>query len=153
MNLIVPHGGPVKECKREDIGALGQALLQLPGNFEIDVEHIVAEGLYGRLGFMPKGACVVSCIHLFEHITVALSGVCLVVDPDGVEELVTAPMVRVTPAGMQRAVYVLEDAVWFTVHRADVTDPETMREQLTVKTIEEFRAAVAALPMECAHGS
>jgi hypothetical protein len=115
---------------------------------ELPVEHLVAPGLYGRLCHMEKGDCIVSRIHLFEHFTVALSGVCLVVDPDGVEELVEAPMVRVTPAGMQRALYVLEESVWFTVHAAEVEDPEAMLEKLTVASLEEFKALVADWPRE-----
>lgn len=148
MSVTVPVGGAVPESKRAAIGALAQSMLQAPGQFELPIEHLAARGLYGRLCYMPAGSCVVSRIHLFEHITVALSGRALVVDPDGVEELVTAPMVRVTPAGMQRALYILEDAVWLTVHAAEVEDPEAMKEQLTVATMDEFRAAVAAFPRE-----
>lgn len=125
---------------------LGRALMQTEGTFELPIRHYTTQGLYGRRCFMPAGSCVVSRVHKFPHITVALRGRCIVVDAQGNRRQVTAPQVWITQPGTQRALWIQEDAEWLTVHAAEVGDVEEAKDLLTCETMEQFEAFVAALP-------
>lgn len=130
----------------ERIARLGLALKNLKSSYDLPVEHIKAAGLYGRMVVMKAGDCVVSRVHKYEHITIALSGSCTVVEVDGTERLVTGPDVWVTKPGTQRALLIHEDTIWMTVHATEEEDVEQMFDRLTCDNFAEFDQFVALLP-------
>jgi hypothetical protein len=120
---------------------LGRAcMLQPPVKLELN--HLFADGLYGRIITMPANTVVMTAIHKKENITTVVSGVCRVVNHDGTSEIITAPAFFVTPAGTQRAVYVLEESTWITVHATNAKTVETA-EQVIAKTPDFFNEFMA----------
>ena len=112
---------------------LGRAcMLQPPVKLELN--HLFADGLYGRIITMPANTCVMTAIHKKENITTVVTGKCQVVNPDGSAEIIIAPAFFVTPANTQRAVYVLEESTWIIVCRT------------RAKTVEEAEQCIAIMP-------
>lgn len=122
------------------LAELGAAMRREPETFDPAVSHYRAAGLYGRRIYVPAGQCVLTEIHKFEHLTVALAGECLVSDGAGNELKVEAPAVFITPAGTQRAVYAITNVEWLTVHAVEsLPDVSEARAVLTCRTAEEYR--------------
>ena len=97
---------------------------------EAPLEHYHTDDLYGRRIFVPAGATVVTMVHKVEHITIALTGHCIVVDEAGVKSEVIAPAVFVTQPGTQRAVHALTDTQWVTVHACKEKDLASIEKAL-----------------------
>ena len=146
FDLIQVKENEVAVDNRQNFVKLAETIQGMDGQYELPLQHYLAKGLYGRRCFMSAGYCVVSRIHKYEHITVALTGSCVVVDADGNKTHVVAPAVWVTQPGMQRALLIEEDSEWLTVHAAEINDPEDAKDLLTCVTQEEFEKFVAALP-------
>lgn len=106
---------------------------------DLPLEHFHPDGLYGRKIFMPAGTAVVSRVHARQHLTVALTGKARVIDQDGSEVMIEAPMVWVTEPGTQRALHILEDSIWLTVHASDLTSVPDLEDALTCKTMAEYQ--------------
>ena len=72
-------------------------------------------------------------IHATEHIAVISKGSCLVATQDGVS-IYEAGDTIVTKIGTKRAIYVIEDLVWTTVHAIDASTPEEAINMIEYKT-------------------
>jgi len=81
---------------------------------ELPVTEYFSEGCYGREIFIPKGTCLVGEIHLDAWITVVSRGKIQVASEEGVSivDATERPVTFVSPAGMKRAGYALEDTWW-----------------------------------------
>jgi quercetin dioxygenase-like cupin family protein len=101
--------------------------------------HSFSEGLYVREIFMPKGMVITSRIHKYRHHYFVLQGRALVVTDEGLRT-VTAPCYGITPAGTKRALVILEDTIWVTVHSnpTEERDINTLVGMLTAKTFDEL---------------
>jgi hypothetical protein len=101
---------------------------------KLELSHLFAEGLYGRIITMPANTLVMTCVHKVENITTVVTGKCKVVKPDGTLETIIAPAFFVTPANTERAVYVIEESTWITVHASNA------------KTVQEAEQQIADFP-------
>ena len=72
-------------------------------------------GTYARELFMPAGTVIVGKIHRHSHINFLSRGKVQVLTEAGLETL-EAPCTFVSTMGLKRAVYIVEDAVWTTIH-------------------------------------
>jgi len=100
--------------------------------------HMFAPGMYVRQITLPKGSMCVGKIHKHEHPNFLMSGKVQVVTENGGCEILTAPMVMISPAGTKRAVHALEDTVWVTVHATNETDLEKIEDEVIAKSYEEL---------------
>lgn len=100
----------------------------------LELKHLFANGLYGRIITMPANTLVMTAVHKVENITTVVTGQCEVVNPDGTREIIIAPAFFVTPANTQRAVYVIEESTWITVHACNA------------KTVQEAENYIADFP-------
>lgn len=100
----------------------------------LELSHLFADGLYGRIITMPADTLVMTAVHKYENITTVVTGRCEIVKPDGERETITAPAFFVTPARTQRAVYVVEESTWITVHACDA------------KTVQDAENHIAEMP-------
>ena len=119
-----------KEQIRDKLMQLQNACLEHK-QVDIPCEEYFSDGCYGREVFIPKGTCLVGEIHLTEWITIVSRGHIKIVSEDG-ESIVDArerPVTFISPAGVKRAGYALEDT-WWTMFRAT-----------SLTTTEEIRAA------------
>ena len=108
-----------------------------------DLRHTFTDGLYTREIFMPKGAMIISRIHLFEHPFIVSQGKVSVYDGESIVTL-TSPYQGVTKAGTKRVLYVHEDTVWTTFH---VTEKKTFEEidknrVITCDSFDEFNSII-----------
>lgn len=81
----------------------------------VEPRHYHAGGVYAREVFLPAGTLVTGKIHRTEHMTILSMGRVRVFTDTEEAELV-APATFVSQPGTKRAVLVLEDAVWTTIH-------------------------------------
>ncbi len=101
------------------------------------LKHSFGDGLYIREIFMPKGALIVSKIHKKTNPYFVLSGVCLVKTDKGTVKI-EAPFHGMTMAGTKRALLIIEDTVWITVHRTDETDIKKIEEEIVAEDFEAY---------------
>lgn len=120
------------------IDVLAEAMRALPGDLQLELEpiHLFAPGIYVRVLRMPAGSVVVSKIHKTEHFCLALTGRALVVSGETREEVVGPRLIRTLP-GTQRALHILEDAVWITFHPTDKTDLAELERELIAESFDD----------------
>lgn len=97
------------------------------------VHHAFAPGVYLRTIKMPAGSIVLGAEHKTEHFNIVHRGRAEVMI-DGIIEEIDAPFVFVSKPGIRKVLYIKEDMEWSTVHATDLTDPEEIERQITVKT-------------------
>jgi hypothetical protein len=96
------------------------------------LSHMFTPGIYLRKFKMKAGSVVVGKLHAQEHLCIISAGRALVTTEAGTQEI-AAPCEFVSPAGSKRALVILEDMVWITIHRSDKTDPEELLDELTIQ--------------------
>jgi hypothetical protein len=94
--------------------ALQDEMLKMP-QVSVPLQHYFVEGLYGRCMTVAAGVTIVGKVHTREHLCVVLKGKAKVVS-DELTQTVEAPYVYISRAGAKRAIHVLEDLTWLTVH-------------------------------------
>lgn len=105
----------------EKIAALTERMRRLPQT-DCPVKHHFSPGLYLREIFMPAGTVVIGRVHKTEHFNILVQGSCAIVHDDFRREILQAPMVFVSKAGVQKALCILEDMIWLTTHVSEETD-------------------------------
>jgi len=107
---------------------------ELLGMDQVDcpVTHHFAPSVYAREIFMPAGAVVVGKIHKHAHLNIISKGKVIVSTEFGKKQLV-APCTFVSEAGTKRAVYIVEDCIWTTIHPTEETDLEKIEEHVIAK--------------------
>lgn len=105
-----------------------RALAQLPALKPEDapLTHRHTPGLTTREIYMRKGQAFVTRIHKWEHQFIVSQGRCRVWAPETGWVEIAAPYHGITTAGTQRALVVLEDTIWTTMHVTDITDPDEL---------------------------
>jgi quercetin dioxygenase-like cupin family protein len=93
--------------------------------------HWFTKGIYARQFKMQAGAVVVGKLHAQEHLCIISAGRAIVTTEQGTQEI-AAPCMFISPAGSKRALVILEDMVWVTIHRTDETHPERLEEELII---------------------
>ena len=133
---------PQSEDVRQGLLELQNAMVghprELPKTAGV-VDHFFGGGVYVRVWQGHAGMIVVGVIHKFDVISLLLQGRVLVGDEyEGAREIV-APSIWLAPAGVKRAVRVVEDCIWATAH-ADpgVRTEEEIRAHLSVESYEEL---------------
>lgn len=120
----------------DKIARLMASMQKEPDQVELDAQHLFCPGVYMRVLHMPAGSTVVSKIHKTEHFAIALTGKAQVVYADE-KVIVEAPHIMVTKPGTQRALYILEDATWLTIHPTEETDVDTIEQNIIAKDFND----------------
>lgn len=116
------HDGCAPEVMRGRIAELQAFLLEAADSHEeLPVEHLVADGMYLRKLFIPKGTLLVGRIHLRHCMNVVAKGDITVLTEIGVARL-TAGAFGLSAPGIQKVGYAHEDTVFINVFRTDQTD-------------------------------
>ena len=89
------------------------------------VVHSFGPGLYIREVNIPKGTVAIGHHQKFEHLNVFLKGRVLMLDEDGSQIELTAPMMFTGPPG-RKIGYILEDVVWLNIYPTNETNVETL---------------------------
>ncbi len=106
--------------------------LTLP-QVECKLVHIFAPGVYYRQIHMPAGTFVIGQEHKTRHLNMVISGRVHVM-MDGVVEEIVAPCTFISEVGVRKALSVVEDTVWATIHPTDETDLIKLEELLIEKS-------------------
>lgn len=107
----------------------------------LPLKHHFAPHQYGRELTMPAGTLIVGKIHKHSHVNVVSQGKCIVATFEG-EELIEAPATFVSPAGVQRAVYCMEDTVWTTLHSTESTDVAEIENEIIADSYDDIKLPV-----------
>ena len=131
---------PIDEF-RHDLQQLENVLLDLPGVTLRDdpvtpLSHFFTPDLYARKIEIPAAYVLVTGIHATEHIAVISKGSCLVATPDGVIKYQAGDTI-ITKVGTKRAMLVLEDLIWTTIHAISASTPEEAIEMIEFKPLED----------------
>ena len=87
-----------------------------------ETEHYFAGGMYCRVVREAAGTLVVGKKHKKAHFYIIVEGAIAVVQNGAERKVYEAPSIIVSNPGTQRALFILEDSVFLTVHRTDKTD-------------------------------
>jgi hypothetical protein len=120
-------------------------------DFDANLSHQFAPGVYMRTLKFPAGTYIVGKIHKHAHPNILSKGEVLVLTEGGGLERLVGPVEMISPPGTKRALYALQDTTWTTIHLTDVTDLEKIEEHVIAKTYEEyeqFRLAQEAKPAQ-----
>jgi len=101
------------------------------------VTHTFSNGIYTREIFIPKGSFVVGKIHRHEHPNMLVKGSVVMMTEGGVESI-SAYTSMVSPAGIKRFLYTLEDTIWITVHRTEAKNPEEAEADIIAPNYEDL---------------
>jgi len=128
-----------------------RAVAHLPQT-ELPVRHFYMEGrlarhVYAREISIGAGVAAVGRVHKYECINIISKGRVLVASPEGVHEI-AAPFTWVSAPGSKRALYVLEDLIWTTIHLTDELDAARIKDDLGVVSYEEYRSFCENLALE-----
>ena len=139
----------VTPASRAKVFHLERFLLQAQP-VECPLKHYFADGCYVREIFMPAGAMVTGHIHKHEHIAHVSCGEFWVYDGTGRTEHIKAPMTFVSKPGIKRALWIIEDTIFLTIHR--LRDPDERRipileDEYISRTEEDFSRYIDALPV------
>jgi quercetin dioxygenase-like cupin family protein len=112
-----------------------QATEELLGTFEVDlgIVHHFSSGVYAKQMTIPAGCTALSHSHSFDHMSILASGKVLVKTDDSEIVEYIAPTVVTIKAGINHAIYAVEDSSWFCIHATDETDEEHIDEVLIKK--------------------
>lgn len=126
---------------RARIDAFEDALRTREDSFdgqELPLQHFFTPDLYGRLIYMAAGTELTSKVHTTEHISIVLQGDFLMYSEDGTAKRIRGPCMFVTQPGTKRALRILEDTYFATVHHVHVSTPEEALAAVAVDTFTEY---------------
>ena len=130
MTLTEDWNLPTVEIRQKLMG-LQESCLKQP-QVDLSTKEYLSEGCYGREVFIPKGTCLVGEIHKTEWIIVVSRGKIKVVSEEGISiiDATEKPVTFISPAGVKRAGYALEDT-WWTNFRCvgELTTTEEIRKE------------------------
>lgn len=108
-----------KKDIREGIADLEAKLLARPDcTFEAEqLMHHFTDGIYARTVLMRAGEVVVGKIHKHEHLVIVSAGHARVVSEEFGAKDIIAPCIFKSPPGVKRALLILVDCVWTTIHK------------------------------------
>lgn len=103
---------------------------------ECPVKHYFADGQYVRETFMAGGTFAIGKKHKTKVVNILLKGkISLFIDKD-TTEIITAPCIWVSQAGVQKIAYFHEDTVWVNTHPTNETDLDKIEESVIDKEIK-----------------
>ena len=105
---------------------------QMP-QVDCQTKHYFGPSLYIREVTMPAGAVVIGKPHRKEHMCVMLQGRMIIVDAEGNQKELVAPMTFVGSAG-RKVAYILETTVFQNILATDETDIEVLENMLVDNT-------------------
>jgi hypothetical protein len=112
----------------------------LGDNILCPLKHSFSDGIYVREIFLPAGTMLTGKIHKHAHPNFLMSGKVEVITEGGGYETLQGPVAMMSKAGTKRAVNVLEDAVWITVHHnpTNTQDLKELEKIVIADSYEEY---------------
>lgn len=130
-NAFRTLGASLPKVTLDKANDVGLATVDLP------VKHYFSNGVYARELFIPKGCALLGHIHKYQNLNILLKGKIAVAIDEKITEI-EAPYVLVSPAGVQRIAYAIEDCLWLTVHGTIETDLNDIEHTFIAKSEQEY---------------
>lgn len=105
---------------------------QMP-QVDCQTKHYFGPGIYIREVTMPAGSTVIGKPHRKEHMCVMLQGRMIIIDAQGNQKELVAPLTFVGGAG-RKVAYILETTVFQNILATDETDIEVLENMLVDNT-------------------
>lgn len=105
---------------------------QMP-QVDVNTKHYFGPGIYIREVTMPAGSTVIGKPHRKEHMCVMLQGRMIIIDAEGNQKELVAPLTFVGGAG-RKVAYILETTVFQNILATDETDIEVLENMLVDNT-------------------
>ncbi len=139
MQDITTHDGwgELSTEQQRETTELWQEHLESLEQIELHTAHHLCEGVYTRELHIPAGVGLVGRVHLYDQTNVVAKGKIRVTTDDGVQVL-EAGAVFVSKAGTKRSGTALEDTVWLTIHRTELTEPDDIVHTVTVRDYSDL---------------
>jgi len=109
-----------------------QELLKLP-QVECPLTHTFAPGVYIREIFMPKGSFILGHEHKTRHVNIVTQGRARVMIGGVVKDII-APCSFISEAGIRKALFIIEDMRWITIHPTKETNLAKLEKKLIRKS-------------------
>ena len=100
------------------------------------VDNVIADGVLARTVLMPKGDIIIGEKHKEETINILIRGE-LKVWVNGEVIHIKAPYMVKSKANTRKVFYIIEEAVWTTVHKVTSTDLDEIEDEVIIKTSNE----------------
>ena len=100
------------------------------------VDNVIADGVLARTVLMPKGDIVIGEKHKEETINILIRGE-LKVWVNGEVLHIKAPYMVKSKANTRKIVYIIEDAVWTSIHKVTSTNLDDIEDEVIIKTSNE----------------
>ena len=131
-----------REVFRANVQKLENMLKDVPGytkryDAPLKYNHYFTPGQYAREITIPERFLLTTGIHATEHIAIISKGKCMIATEDGLQ-IVEAPHTMITKIGTKRAIYVIEEVVWTTIHAIAATTEEEAIEQIEFKSWDDY---------------
>jgi hypothetical protein len=127
--------GPIEKARLKVEKA--ERLIETLPQVDCPITHHFAPGVYMREMFIPAGVMLTGAVHKTKHLTLLVKGRLLLVNGDASTEVI-APATLMSPAGIKRAGYAVEDSVVMTIHATNETDTDKLVEELTYSKASEL---------------
>ena len=128
---------------RRKLEAMEACLLQMP-QAEAPISHWFSRGVYAREMSLEPGSLLTGRIHKYSQINVLLQGEVSVLLEDGIRRI-CAPFIYEAPAGAKRVMFAHTAVRWLTICGTHNTNTETLVDELTAATYQEYEAFCAGL--------
>jgi hypothetical protein len=116
----------------EKVEKLLAQVQQMP-QVDCQTKHYFGPSIYIREVTMPAGAVVIGKPHRKDHMCVMLQGRMIIVDAEGNQKELVAPMTFVGGAG-RKVAYILETTVFQNILATDETDIDVLENMLVDNT-------------------
>ena len=129
---------------RERVAALEAAIRARPAAdliTELPVRHHIANGVYVRELFIPKGTVGTGRIHNHDHVVILIGDISVYDGAGGGAQRFTGVNVFTSARGAKRAAYAHEDTRFITAHRMSnpaQTDIAALEREFVTETYEDF---------------
>ena len=100
------------------------------------VDNVIADGVLARTVLMPKGDIVIGEKHRGETINILIRGE-IKVWVNGEVKHIKAPYMVKSKANTRKVFYIIEEAVWTTVHKVTSTNLDEIEDEVVIKTSNE----------------
>jgi len=114
--------------------------VKIGDNLLCPLKHSFSDGIYVREIFIPAGTMLTGKIHKHAHPNFLMSGKVEVITEGGGYETLQGPVSMISKAGTKRAINVLEDCVWITVHHnpTNTHDLKELEKIVIADSYEEY---------------
>ncbi len=106
---------------------------------ELPVTETLADGLYIREVFIPKGSVIVGALHKLPSANICAQGRISILGSDGSRHEISAPFSAIGQSGAAKIGFAIEDTRWINVFHVKSESLETVRAEIAYSDFETLK--------------